>query len=113
VEQLGKKPHKSFPDDADKKKIKAQAQQLKYYEKEIKRLKAELATVNAAFKKSAEYMADESGPISVEKLIQDAKNHKPLRESKKDAEKQPTKEETRAKWARWIEEQNKAKEDEE
>lgn len=106
---MGKKPHKSFPDDTEKKKIKAQSHQLKFLEKEVKRLKAELATLNAAFRKSADYMADESGPIPVEKLIKDANSHKPLIESKKIVPE--TKEETRAKWKAWIEDRVKAQGD--
>jgi DNA-binding ferritin-like protein len=101
AEQLGKKPHKSFPDDTEKKKIKAQSQQIKYLEKEIKRLKAELQTLNAAFKKSADYMSDESGPISVEKLIKDADKHKPLIQSKKDLPSQDDREAVRRKWDQW------------
>lgn len=112
---MGKKPHKSFPDEnhAEKKKIRAQADQIKYLEKEIKRLKGELKTLNDAFKKSAEYMSDESGPISVEKLIKDANSHKALKESKKDVAKVDEREAVRAKWAKWIQERSKPQEDEE
>lgn len=110
---MSKKPHKSFPDDSEKKKIKAQSQQIKWLEKKVKRLKAELATLNAAFKKSADYMSDESGPVSVEKLIQDAKNHKPLKESKKELPTIEDKEAVRKKWANWIKERSKPQEDEE
>jgi septal ring factor EnvC (AmiA/AmiB activator) len=99
--QLGKKPHKSFPDESEKKKIRAQSAQIKFLEKEIRRLKQELATLNAAFKKSADYMSDESGPISVEKLIRDANKHKPLVESKKDLPTIDEKEAVRRKWDIW------------
>lgn len=110
---MGKKPHKSFPDESEKKKIKAQSAQIKYLEKEIRRLKAELATLNKAFKKSAEYMSDESGPISVEKLIKDAQNHKPLIESKKDLPTVDEREKVRQKWANWIKDRSKQQEGDE
>lgn len=110
---MGKKPHKSFPDDSEKKKIKAQSQQIKWLEKEIKRLKQELATLNKAFEKSAHYMSEESGPISVEKLIKDAQNHKPLKQSKKDLPSPDDKEAVRQKWATWIKSRSKTVEEEE
>lgn len=110
---MGKKPHKSFPEESEKKKIKAQSEQIRFLEREIKRLKAELATLNAAFKKSAEYMADESGPISVEKLIKDAQKHKPLMQSKKEVVPVDEREAIRVKWDKWNRERAKKQEDEE
>jgi ABC-type phosphate transport system auxiliary subunit len=108
---LTKKPHKSFPEEADKRKIKAQAEQIKWLEKEVKRLEGELKTVEAAFKKAAVYMSDESGPIPVEKLIKDANSHKALKDSKKDVAAVDSKEATRAKWARWISERSKSQDE--
>lgn len=109
---MGKKPHKSFPDESLKKKIKSQSDHIKWLEKEVKRLKGELATLNAAFKKSAAYMADESGPISVEKLIKDAQNHKPLIESKKDVPQTDEREAVRKKWDKWNRERKKPEDEE-
>lgn len=110
---MGKKPHKSFPDESLKKKVKAQAEKIRYLEREIKRLKGENKTRDAAFKKAAEYMADESGPISVEKLIKDAEKHKPLLQSKKEVTPEDEREAVRKKWDEWNRSRAKVQEEEE
>lgn len=110
---MGKKPHKSFANEDKDKRIKGQRERIKELEREVKRLKKQLETLNKAFEKSAAYMADESGPISVEKLIKDAQNHKPLIQSKKELPQVDEREAVRRKWDEWNRNRNKPQDDEE
>lgn len=78
---MGRK-HKSFPEENDKsrelrKKIKEQ-------ETEIKRLKSELKTLNAAFTKMTAYIKGNLDGVSVEKVVQAAKQDKTMVEIKKE-----------------------------
>lgn len=110
----GKNRHKSYPEEDSKKKIRNQSERIKQLEREIKRLKSELATLNAAFKKVASYMSDESKLLKVEELIKAANDNKTLKEAKaeyianKTEENARSREETRKKWAEWAK-KNRAK----
>ena len=120
VPLAGKSKHKSFPDNDDsKKKIRNQSETIKKLEKEIKRLKAELATLNAAFKKAATFMSDEAKLLKVEELIKAADKHQSLQEAKAEfipTEKEEaarTREEVRQKWADWAKKNRASKTEEE
>lgn len=106
---MGKSKHKTFhDDDGNKKKIKNQSERIRELEREIKRLKAELSTLNAAFKKAAAYMSDESKLLKVEELIKAADKHQTLQQAKSEFmssqkdEAERTREETRQKWREWA-----------
>lgn len=105
---MKKAKHKTFPESDSKEKVRNQSRVIKHLEKEIKRLKAELATLNAAFKKAAAYMSDESKILKVEELIKAAQDHMTLKEAKteyvasKKEEAERSREEVRAKWADWA-----------
>lgn len=98
---MGKRPHKSFANEDKDKRIKAQREKIKELEQDIRRLKRQLKTLDDAFRKSAEYMSDESGPISVEKLIKDANSHKALKDSKQGTVPVDERELVRKKWDEW------------
>lgn len=84
---MSKQRHRSYPDtDKREQKVKNQSSVIKGLEKEIKRLKAELQTLNAAFKKAAEFMSDGAKELSVEDLIKGAEKNSQLKEMQKEHE---------------------------
>lgn len=107
--------HRSFPDDDSKQKTHNLRQKIKEQEREIKRLKAELKTLNDAFKKSAKYMSDKSKDLNTEDLIKAANDHLTLDEVKKSAvvTAEEQKEIARRKWADWAKARAKTFEDKE
>lgn len=101
---MGKK-HRTYPDDLKDKKIKGQREAIKKLEKEVRRLKSELATLNAAFKKSAAYMSTESKDLSVKELIKAAEKNHTLEQAKIEKEEKYSnideKERVRRKFQNW------------
>jgi hypothetical protein len=75
------KPKKTF-DRSGKETNKEAAlrKELKEKERQIKKLQSDIATLEAAFKKTAVYMSDKSQNHSVESLIEAANKHTPLAE---------------------------------
>lgn len=116
---MGKQRHKSFPENDNKEKVRNQSRTIKALEKEIKRLKAELSTLNAAFKKAAMFMSDESKLLKVEELIKAAEKHQTLKDAKEEyiptpkEESERTREETRQKFAKWRMENRSSEPDDE
>ena len=84
---MSKKPNRSF--DNDKKsdgKVKSLTKALKEKEKHIRQLQSELATLESAFKKAANYMSKESAELSVEELIKASNKNATLEEAKKSSQ---------------------------
>jgi hypothetical protein len=108
---VGRK-HKTHPEEDKDKKIKGQREAIKKLEREVKRLKSELATLNVAFKKSAAYMSTESKVLSVEELIKAAEKNQTLEIAKTEAD-VDDREVVRRKWAQWNKERNGSKNEDE
>lgn len=70
--------------DREKATIKSLRQKLKKANAEIRRLKSQLRTYDKAFEKTKEYLKDHTSDISVEELIEAAKQDKTLGTLKKE-----------------------------
>lgn len=80
----GKGKHRTYPKDENNDKEKALRKKVKEQEAEIRRLKSELKTLNKAFEKTAQYIKGNVDGVSVEKMIDGAKNDKTMVEIKKE-----------------------------
>lgn len=79
--QVSKKPHRSFDNDGkETSKEKALRRKINEQDREIKRLKGELKTLNDYFKKTASYVSTKTKTLSVEELIEGAKKYQSLEE---------------------------------
>ena len=80
----GKGKHRTYPKE-DTGKEKELRQKIKQQDAEIKRLKSELKTLNRAFEKTAQYIKGNVDGVSIEKMIDGAKQEKTMVEIKKEA----------------------------
>lgn len=78
------KRHKTYPEENNNEKEKALRVKIKQQDQEIKRLKAELKTLNRAFEKTAGFIKGNVDGVSVEKMIAGAKKEKTMVEIKKE-----------------------------
>ena len=79
------KPRRAYEQDGKEDgKLKSLQKALKEKDKEIKQLRSELSTLEAAFKKAAAYMSKESSQLSVEELIKAANKDQTLEQAKKE-----------------------------
>lgn len=74
---MGRK-HRTYPDEHNDNKEKALRKKIKEQEAEIKRLKSELKTLNAAFAKTAGFIKGNLENVTVEKIIQGVSKEKPM-----------------------------------
>lgn len=84
---MGRKPNK-VPDDRQAKdgQIQKLRTRVKRLEKENSRLKSELNAYDQAWKKTLRYISDETKQISLDDLINAAKDDKSLKETKKEVQ---------------------------
>ena len=85
---------------SENEKIRTLKKALTQRDREIARLKAELKTLNEAFRKSAAYMSSQSKELTVEELIKAAGKNQTLEQTKVEKVKE-TKEDVREKVLRW------------
>ena len=76
--------HRTYPDEHNDNKEKALRKKVKEQEAEIKRLKSELKTLNAAFNKTAGFIKGNLENVTVEKIIQGVSKEKPMVSIKKE-----------------------------
>jgi DNA repair exonuclease SbcCD ATPase subunit len=79
---MGRK-HKDFPEENTSKETQLR-KKVKELESEVRRLKGELKTLNAAFEKTGKFIKDNTDGITVEKMIESIRENKTLREIKKE-----------------------------
>lgn len=78
------KPRRNYEEDGKTdNKIKQLQKALKKKEEEIRQLRSQVDTLEAAFKKAAAYMSKESQSLSVEELIKAAEKNLTLEQAKK------------------------------
>lgn len=99
--EVAKRPNRNFENDGKTNdKLRSLQKALKERDKEIARLKQELATLNKAFEKSAAYMSSQSKELSVQDLIKAANKGQTLEQTKKVKESE-TVEDVRDKVLKW------------
>jgi hypothetical protein len=76
--------HRTYPDEHNDNKEKALRKKVKEQEAEIKRLKSELKTLNAAFSKTAGFIKGNLENVTIEKIIQGVSKEKPMVSIKKE-----------------------------
>lgn len=80
---MGRGKHRVYPEENTGKE-KELRKKIKEQEAEIRRLKTELKTLNKAFEKTAQYIKGNVDGVSVEKMINAAKQDKTMVEIKKE-----------------------------